>query len=59
MCIKGGKVVDADTTAITADDKLGYDHIVRLQAIAKTRYIAVFAAMAAQKCITCSYTQWH
>lgn len=39
MCVKGGGVTESDTAAITADDKLGYDHIVRLQAIAKTRYI--------------------
>lgn len=39
MVQAGGSVVDADLTAITAADKIGYNHIVNLQAIAKTRYL--------------------
>jgi len=37
--ISGTTIAQGDTTAITAGDKMGYKHIVQLQAIAKERYL--------------------
>ena len=37
--ISGDSLVDGDTTAVTATDKLGYKHIVNLKAYAKDNYI--------------------
>jgi N4-gp56 family major capsid protein len=34
-----GTITESNTAAITAADKIGYKHIVRLQATAKTRYV--------------------
>lgn len=39
MCQADGTLVQGNTGTITAADKIGYKHIVRLQATAKTRYV--------------------
>ena len=37
--VSGNDIVAGDTTAVTANDKLGYKHIVNLKAFAKDNYI--------------------
>jgi len=39
LMVSGDDLVQGNNSALTATDKLGYKHIVKLQALAKTRYV--------------------